>query len=100
MTDIEGIMAKALTAAGYKYHQEVPFRNGFIADFQLDNHPIIIECDGEKWHSPPQAQKKDRYRDYRFRRVGIKTLRFPGYQILTDIKGCVMKIQQVIKEST
>jgi len=99
MTNIEEIMGKALTKAGIKYHRETPYRNGFIADFSLDDYPFIVEADGEKWHSPPAAQKRDRYRDYRFRRIGLKTLRFPGYLILTDVQGCVLKIKKAIKES-
>jgi very-short-patch-repair endonuclease len=53
---------------------------------------IFVECDGNEFHTKPEDVKRDRNRDIRIRRAGIKLFRFTGSEIYQNAKGCAMRV--------
>ena len=45
---------------GIKYFTQKPLNNGhFIIDFYLPEYQLVIECNGDYWHSRPERKKRD-----------------------------------------
>lgn len=75
LTNIEQKVKSFLDERGIRYILQYPLRQGYIADFALPNRKIIIEVDGERWHSGKKKIRKDRFRDYMLKRAGWQTIR-------------------------
>jgi very-short-patch-repair endonuclease len=58
-TSIEKKMQRALTSAGVEYEHPFNFKDKFLCDFAIPSHNIVIECDGDYWHSRPEIIKRD-----------------------------------------
>jgi len=79
-TRIEYTVEMLLTAIGISFERE--HRIGtFLADFFIPSKNLIIECDGEYWHSRPGAKERDARRDTWMIERGYKVLRFSEQQI-------------------
>lgn len=61
-TSIERSVASVLDALGVSYLSQVPFGK-YVADFVIPERKLIIECDGDYWHSRPGIPERDRKRD-------------------------------------
>jgi len=81
LTNIEREVKEWLEDRGVECIPQYPLRQGYIADFAILDKHIIIEVDGEHWHSGKKKQKKDRFRDYMLKRAGWKTIRIPEKDI-------------------
>jgi len=75
LTSLERKVKSFLDERGIVYIPQYPLRQGYIADFALPDRKIIIEVDGERWHSGKKKLKKDRFRDYMLKRAGWTTIR-------------------------
>ena len=75
LTGIEKVVKRWLEEVEIEFIPQYPLRGGYIADFALLDKKIIIEVDGEKWHSGKKKKKKDRFRDYMLKRAGWTTIR-------------------------
>lgn len=53
---------------------------------------LVIECDGEKWHSSPKQKARDKWRQKLIEKNGHKVIRFTGEQILCSLDSCVTEI--------
>ncbi|WP_142783359.1 DUF559 domain-containing protein [Changchengzhania lutea] len=69
-------------------------RRYFKPDFVLSDYKIIIECDGDFWHS--KTVKKDLERQRELESMGYMVLRFKGSQIRNDLKSVSDEIQRVV----
>lgn len=49
----------------------------YLVDFYLPEYKLVIECDGEYWHSRPGAVQRDKARDRYIRGLGYRVLRLP-----------------------
>lgn len=96
-TDIEQIMFNALTKENISFAFQYPIRGkyGYVADFFIESHRLIIECDGEAWHKPNNDH--DRKRNAVLLKQGYKILRFTGTQIKEDLQSCIIKIMEETK---
>ena len=56
----------------------------YFVDFYLPSYNLIIECDGEYWHSSAEAQTFDSIRDHYFRERGFGIVRLPEREIRVD----------------
>ena len=56
----------------------------YIVDFYLPGHNLIIECDGDYWHSLPGRKEKDQKRDRWLRGHGYEVLRLNEDAIRND----------------
>ena len=55
----------------------------YSIDFWISGTPLLVECDGEYYHSSPSARRHDEERDKFLRAAGYTVLRLNG----ADIKG-------------
>ena len=81
LTGIEREVKQWLEDRGIEHILQYPLRQGYIADFALLDRRIIIEVDGERWHSGKKKLKKDRFRDYMLNRAGWTTIRIKEKEI-------------------
>lgn len=89
-TDIEMMMATALTGAGINYSPQ--FRVGrYVADFLLPDHLAVVNCDGDFWHK--KTAESDRRQTRIFEEKGLKVFRFLGSRIKVDVESCVAEIK-------
>jgi len=96
VTAIERAMAEALTANGIPFDAEVridtPWGSMFLCDFVVRGAMIVIECDGDYWHSLPNTQRRDRRKNAYLRHVGYTVLRFWERDIKADLPGCIAQV--------
>lgn len=53
---------------------------------------VLIECDGEEFHSTPAQRANDRLKDAAATQAGISMLRFTGSEIFRQPRDCVLVI--------
>lgn len=54
---------------------QYPVLNRYVADFFIPEHNVIIEADGEYWHSKPEAIEHDKRRDLELKAAGYTVIR-------------------------
>jgi very-short-patch-repair endonuclease len=55
-----------------------------LYDFYLPEKNILIECDGDYWHSLPENVENDLFKDELAKKQNFKLIRFPEYIIKSD----------------
>ena len=93
----ERFLRAELQRRGIPHEFQYPTRSGYIADFAFPDHRLIVEVDGEAWHSSSEARKRDRFRDYRLRKGGWTVLRFTATLVESDTCGVVDAVVQHLK---
>lgn len=60
-TKIELKVKRQFDHYGIKYFQQKPLKRGhFIIDFYLPEYQLVVECNGNYWHSRPERKKRDK----------------------------------------
>ena len=95
-TGIERRMAEALASAGVHYEMHVGIGR-FVVDFLLDAC-VVVEADGDYWHSLPQNIARDAAKDAFLRDAGYKVWRFTESEITADAPACVARITDAVHE--
>lgn len=78
--------------------RNVPFARRQVVDglYEVDalimGARIVIECDGEYWHSLPGRPEKDAKRERYLRSRGYLVLRFPEAALRADIEACGQEV--------
>lgn len=93
-TNIERIMAQALTDAGVRFEEQKTLCSITIADFYLPDSNIAIFCDGDYWHNYPYGKPRDKNQTQTLQDNGITVLRFWGSEIESSIALCLDRINQ------
>ncbi|MCI2428956.1 DUF559 domain-containing protein, partial [Candidatus Acetothermia bacterium] len=57
---------------------------------------IDLECDGERYHSLPDAFTKDRLRNNQLTSRGWHVLRFSSTEIYRNLKDCLNVVERTI----
>jgi very-short-patch-repair endonuclease len=60
----------------------------FVPDILIENKKLIIECDGDYWHSSPESIKRLKYRDKEFKKLGYSVLHLKGSIIYHNMELC------------
>lgn len=94
-TSIEVAMASVLDALDVQYVEQYPIR-WYACDFYLPDHNLVIECDGDYWHSTPEAKRNDKRKNTYLRKYGYKLLRFSETDINLRIDWCTEQIQNAL----
>ncbi|MCG2701246.1 endonuclease domain-containing protein [Candidatus Parcubacteria bacterium] len=70
----------------------------YFLDFAIfcHNGKIDVECDGEEYHSLPDALAKDKERNNQLVNLGWQVLRFSGQNITHNIKNCIAIVEKTI----
>ena len=71
----------------------------FCLDFAIfcGNRKLDIECDGEEYHTLPEALTKDRQRNNQLNSLGWNVLRFTGEEIHRTLQDCFGTIETTIR---
>jgi very-short-patch-repair endonuclease len=92
MTDIERIMANELRRLGYAYEYN-PKIIYWYPDFLIPALNLVVECDGDYWHSLPGAKAADDIKDMLMASLGLKVVRLKGSDIKRNLSECINRIK-------
>jgi len=88
-TSIEVKMAAELMKRGLYFEEQYVLGNKFILDFLLPDYGVVVECDGDYWHSRPEVVKRDRSKNAYVRACGLTLFRFWERDINASVEACV-----------
>jgi len=95
-TKWESILYKHLKESPYKFLFQQPIitknNHGYIIDFLLYEHNLIIEVDGMQYHGTKEQIKKDNLRTKRLKAEGYTVMRFWNNQISTYTKENILEV--------
>jgi very-short-patch-repair endonuclease len=70
---------------------------GYIPDFYIHAHRLVIEVDGES-HCTPEAQLYDAERTAVLESIGLRVIRFTNQEVLHGFEAVCETIKQVLDE--
>jgi len=91
-TWIELAVRDALTAAGVAFLFQHPI-NRWMVDFFLPEKNLILECDGDYWHSLPGRKERDEKRDQDLAALGYRVVHLPEHRIKA---GAVALLEEMV----
>jgi very-short-patch-repair endonuclease len=94
-TSIEIAVQNELNRRGIPFEKHVPLLNKYQVDLLLGGN-LIIECDGDYWHSLPGRIDHDYKRDYELENAGYVISRLKEHEINSDVFACVDKVLEVV----
>lgn len=97
-TSIEIKMAEELDRRGINYIEQRNLNDKFLLDFMLPEYNIVIECDGDYWHTRPEAIRRDKRKNAYVKACGFSMYRFWEHEINTDVEACVDMVLAEINE--
>jgi hypothetical protein len=68
----------------------------FKPDILLPDYKIVVECDGDYWHSFEDRQTRDAYRDMVFETNGYIVLHFTETEIKKNLSGCGDQVERMV----
>lgn len=97
-TSIEIKMAEELTARGIEYIEQYNLGDKFALDFFIPEYNIVIECDGDYWHTRPEAIRRDKRKNAYVKACGFSMYRFWEREINADVEACVDVVMAEIND--
>lgn len=91
-TKIEIAMQDCLDRIGVAYVSQAEI-GWWSCDFLITDTNLIIECDGDYWHSIETVKSKDIRKDKSLRAIGYDVLRITETDIRNDITECESRIR-------
>lgn len=82
-TSIEEKIMDELDESGYDYEFQKEVDN-YFADFFIENMDLVIEADGDFWHSGVNQEREGSLLN-----KGYNVIHFTGTEINNDVKGCL-----------
>jgi very-short-patch-repair endonuclease len=70
---------------------------GFFPDFTLPSLKMIIECDGEYWHSPLKVRRRDARKDRLFTKAGYKVIRVCSEDVVDRTEEILDQLKKLIR---
>ena len=90
-TSIEILIEQELIKNKIPYMKQVPIEGIALVDFLLPNK-VIIQCDGDYWHSKEKNKGRDIAQDTVLTFKGYKVYRFWEHEIKKSVSKCLGKI--------
>lgn len=87
-TKIERIIENVIQKLDTPYVHSFNLGDKFLCDFAIPTSKLLIECDGDYWHSLPNNVRRDKSKDAYARKSGWKILRLPEHKILNNLMDC------------
>jgi len=84
-TGIEKKVYKELKKRGIIFKKQYLINNKFLVDVYIPNLNLIIEADGDYWHSLERVKKKDKAENAYLKKCGFRLLRFSEKEINHNI---------------
>lgn len=99
-TSIEIAVEQVLIALNEPYKSQKQM-GPYITDFYLPQYKLILECDGDYWHSLPNVVEKDKKKDHWLYAHNYKLLRLSEKDIKADAMKAVCEgLQRVVHDFT
>ena len=107
---LESPIERLFWQTGYKYlskwgHLTPQTKIGpYRADFTLTNIPgvdllkLVVELDGQEFHSTPEQRDYDTKRERYLMRHGWQVVRFTGSQVNGNCMACVSEVESMVRE--
>ncbi|QDZ15128.1 endonuclease domain-containing protein [Humibacter ginsenosidimutans] len=92
---LESIVRVAAMLEGWKVEVQVAVPRVGRVDLVI-NGWLVIETDGDQWHSSATQRAKDRRRDAGLVRRGMRCHRFGYAQVMGDLDGCIEIIRTLL----
>lgn len=89
-SSIEVAVCTALDEMGIDYEAQKAI-GPYIVDIFFPKINLIVECDGDYWHTLPGAQEKDRRRDTYFRSKGYTVVHLWEHEIREEPKSAILQ---------
>jgi len=94
-TSIEKILNERLKEAGLNFETQKPIGRIAVVDF-LVKGKLIIQADGDYWHSLDYMKTKDERQDRVLKQMGYIILRFLGSKIKSNPDECIKTIKEYL----
>ena len=88
---------KILKEIGVDFQEQVLMFNKFLVDVLIPNKNVIIQWDGEYWHTKPKRVLLDKSQDAYLKKCGYKVLRITDKEIKNNIKQVYANITRTIQ---
>jgi very-short-patch-repair endonuclease len=98
-TAIESLVYRELERRDVPFVRQQVIDGFWIADVLVPGAKIVVECDGEYWHSKPEMIKRDRKKDAYLKSRGYRVFRFPEAAIHADVGACIERIVKALVET-
>jgi very-short-patch-repair endonuclease len=87
-TTIETLLYRELETRNVPFARQQVVDGRYLVDALIPGARIVIECDGEYWHSLPGRPEQDAKRQRYLETRGYVVLRFPEAAIHADVQAC------------
>lgn len=94
-TGIERKVREHLERCEVEFEQECRLLE-YAVDFYIPKVGLVIECDGEYWHSRQGVRERDVLRDEKLHAAGIAVLRFSESEINQDWKRVSWVLDRIL----
>jgi very-short-patch-repair endonuclease len=92
---IESLFRHAALNEGWYVSVQVNIPRVGRVDFVI-NGWLVVEVDGDQWHSTAAQRGADRVREAELVRIGMRSHRFSYSQIMTDLDGCIEVVRTLL----
>jgi very-short-patch-repair endonuclease len=92
-TNIEKLFRQELEKNNIKFRQYEKIGTYYV-DFIINDN-IIVECDGEYWHSKPEVKERDNRKNQYLNKNNYKLYRFSDKEILNNVEKCLGAINEL-----
>lgn len=96
-TKIERLLQWVLSKNGIEFNAQYPLLGKYLADIFIKPN-IVVEADGDYWHSSPKAVAKDKKRDDELTASGYIVIRFREKEILSNLNDCWIRLKQSLDQ--
>lgn len=98
-TAIESLVYRELERRNVPFVRQQVIDGFWIVDVLVPGAKIVVECDGEYWHSKPEMIKRDHKKDAYLKSRGYRVFRFPEAAIHADVEACIERIVKALVET-
>jgi very-short-patch-repair endonuclease len=88
---------KILKDIGVNFQEQVLMFNKFLVDVLIPSKNVIIQWDGEYWHTKPKRVLLDKSQDAYLKKCGYKVLRITDQEIKNNSKEVYANITRAIQ---
>jgi DNA modification methylase len=96
LNNLEKRGSEILRELGVEFEEQSLIEKKFLVDVYIPKDKLVIQWDGEYWHSKPKRKALDKSQDSYMKKCGYKVLRFTDKEIYSDPE-CV---KEEIKNAT
>ncbi len=91
-SSIERALEKSFLEESLDFEHNSSIFNCFRPDFVFRSKKLIVEADGDYWHSLPQKKKRDQQLDLRAYQEGWTVFHFTETRIKADLPSCISQV--------